>query len=478
MTPRPLPSSVAVVGAGLGGLSAAHAIRRRAQALGREVRLEVWEASERPGGQLRSDHEDGYLVEWAANAFRTGVGPTADLVARLGLTAEQVHADRAAERRYVFHGGRLHLLPNDPISLLTFTPMSRDGRLRVLAEPFLADQVDHEESVFDYASRHIGAEAAEVLLGTMVRGVYGGDAHLLSVDAAFPVMREMEREHRSLVIAGIAGMPERMRERKTTWSFRGGMQVLIDALARDLGPALRLRQPVLGLRADPAGGFQLRASDGSEHAFDAVVLALPPEPSATLLEPLDAETADDLRGIPSGPIGMVALAFAHDALVTPPDGFGFLVAPSEDVPVLGVLIESNVFPGRAPEGHHLLRVIMGGVADPDLATRSDHALRATARDAIDRAWGVREAPVRSWVGRQERGIPQYVLGHLARIARVEARLARYPGLALAGNAYRGIAVGKLVEDAEVVAATVWGEAPEPSAAPQVASDSLGSPSRS
>ena len=478
MTAPPPPSSVAVIGAGLGGLSAAHAIRRRAHALGRDLRLEVWEAGERPGGQLRTDHEDGFLVEWAANAFRTGVGPTADLVASLGLQGEQVHADRAAERRYVFHGARLHVLPSDPISLLTFSPMSRDGRLRVLAEPFLADQVDHEETVFDYAARHMGAEAAEVLLGTMVRGIYGGDARKLSVDAAFPIMREMEREHRSLVIAGIAGMPERMRERKTTWSFRGGMQTLIDALARDLGPTLRLRTSLRELHAAPSGGFRLRTADGSEHAFDAVVLALPPEVSATLLAPLDAPTADELRGIPTAPIGMVALAFEHGALTTAPDGFGFLVAPSEDLPVLGVLVESNVFPGRAPEGHHLLRVIMGGVADPDLATRSDDDLRAAALDAIDRAWGVRDAPLRSWIGRQARGIPQYVLGHLTRIARVEARLGRYPGLVLAGNAYRGIAVGKLVEDAEVVAAAVWGDTSEPSAAAQVASASLGSPNRS
>ncbi len=476
MTPQPPPARIAVVGAGLGGLSAAHAIRRRGLELGLAPHVAVWEAAERPGGQLRTVIEDGYLVEWAANAFRTGTGPTADLVARLGLQAEQVHADRAAERRYVFHGGRLHLLPSDPVSLLNFTPLSRDGRLRVLAEPFLAEQVDHEESVFDYAARHIGAEAAEVLLGTMVRGVYGGDAHALSVDAAFPVMREMERDHRSLVIAGIAGMPQRMREGKTTWSFRGGMSVLIDALAADLGPGLRLRTPALGLEADPSGGFLLRGVEGDAERFDAVVLALPPETAADLLEPLDAPAAAELRGIPTGPIGMVALAFEQGAFVTPPDGFGFLVAPSEDLQVLGCLIESNVFPGRAPDGQLLVRVIMGGVADPDLAARSDADLAAIALDALDRAWGLTDPPLRSWVGRQSRGIPQYVVGHLGRLDRIQARLGRFPGLHVAGNAYRGIAVGKLVDDAEVVAAAVW-DAASAGGQPAV-SASLGSPSRS
>lgn len=448
---------VAVLGGGLAGLTAAHAIRRHAQERGQALELAVWEAGDRPGGQLRTTVEDGFVVEWGANAFRTGVGPTADLVARLGLQDQQVHADAAANRRYVFHGGRLHLLPSDPMSLLNFTPMSVQGRFRVMAEPFLAGRVDHDESVHDYAARHIGSEAAEVLLGTMVRGVYGGDAHLLSVDAAFPVMREMERDHRSLVIAGLAGMKKRAREGKTTWSFRGGMTVLIDALAEDLGDALHLRRRARGLARDAAGGYRLVAEDGTSERFDAVVLALPPRPAAHLLTALDSDAADALRAIPAGPIGMAALAFERSALREAPDGFGFLVAPGEDLPVLGVLIESNVFPHRAPEGHVLLRVIQGGVARPDLDDLDDEALLRAAHEAVDRAWGIAAPPVRTWVGRQQRGIPQYVLGHLERLERLEGRLRHLGGLHVAGNAYRGIAVGKIVDDAEHVAATVWDE---------------------
>ena len=448
--------TVAVVGAGLGGLSAAHAIRRQAAERGRALELEVWDAGDRPGGQLLSVREDGFLIEWAANAFRTGVGPTADLVASLGLQGEQVHANPAANRRYVFHGGRLHLLPSDPITLLSFAPMSREGRLRVLAEPFLAQRVDHEESVHDYAARHIGREAAEVLLGTLVRGIYGGDARQLSVDAAFPVMREMERDHRSLVIAGIAGMPERMRERKTTWSFRGGMNVLTDRLAEDLGSAMRTGTPAVSLSLDPSGaGYVLETLDGAESVFDVVVLAVPPAEAAALLRPLDPPTAEEIDGIPDAPIGMVAFAFERDALRTEPDGFGFLVAPGEDLPVLGTLIESNVFPERAPAGTLLVRAIMGGVAQPDLDERTDSEREVLALEAVDRAWGLAREPIRSWVGRQSRGIPQYVVGHLGRMARIDERLQRLPGLHLAGNAYRGIAVGKLVEDAELVAERVW-----------------------
>jgi protoporphyrinogen/coproporphyrinogen III oxidase len=448
--------AVAVVGAGLAGLTAAHAIRRRAAALGRPLEIQVWEAGGRPGGQLETVREDGFVVEWAANAFRTGRGPTADLVARLGLQDEQVRAVPAANRRYVFHGDRLHRLPSDPISLLRFAPMSPLGRVRVMAEPLLAGRVAVEESVHDYAARHVGREAAELLLGTMVRGVYGGDARTLSVDAAFPVMRTMEREHRSLVVAGVAGMRARKREGKTTWSFQGGMRALVDRLADDLGAALHLNAPLGGLAAAPEGGFLLRRPDGGATRFDAVVLAVPPADAATLLQGLDDTVAHELAAIPVAPIGMVAFAFDAAALRTPPDGFGFLVAPGASPRALGVLIESNVFPGRAPAGTVLLRAILGGVDDPGFDGRSDDELEGFGLDAIDRAWGLAGAPLRRWVGRQRRGIPQYAIGHQARLARIGARLEALPGLHLAGNAYRGIAVGKLVEDADAVAAAVCG----------------------
>jgi len=214
---------VVVIGAGLAGLSVAHALRRQAERAGLGLTLTMLTQESQPGGMLRSIREAGYLIEWGANAFRTGAGATADLVARLGLAGEILPAERAASQRYVYQRGRLHQLPGSPWSLLGFQPLSRSARWRVLAEPFAARRVQAEESVHDYAARHLGEEAAALLLGTLVRGVYGGDARKLSVDAAFPVMREMERDHRSLVVAAVAGAAKRRRDRKRTWSFRLGM---------------------------------------------------------------------------------------------------------------------------------------------------------------------------------------------------------------------------------------------------------------
>jgi protoporphyrinogen/coproporphyrinogen III oxidase len=451
---------VAVIGGGIAGLTSAHAIRRRAAEAGRALSIDVWEARDGPGGQIRTVIEDGFVVEWAANAFRTGIGATRDLVERLGLEAERVEVHAGARRRYVFHGGRLHPLPAGPASLLSFAPMTPAGRLRVLAEPFAARRVDHEESVHDYAERHIGREAAEVLLGTMVRGVYGGDARRLSVDAAFPKMREMERQHRSLVIAGIMGARARRREGTATWSLRRGMGSLIEGLSDDLGETLRLGAPVEWLARDAATGrFALRPVGHDARPYDAVVLAVPPSVAAGLIAGIDAVASAELEAIPTAPIGMVACAFSRDAFRVAPEGYGFLVAPGEDVPALGTLIESNVFPGRAPAGTVLVRVVMGGTDGPDLGGRTDAELAGLALETLDRAWGLTGEPLRAWVGRQPHGIPQYVLGHLGRLGRIDERLRSLPGLHLAGNAYRGVAVGRLVDDAEVVATAVL--APRP-----------------
>lgn len=193
---------VVVVGGGVAGLATAFELAERG---GDGLELTVLEAAPRPGGNLRTEEEGGYRVEWGPNGFLDSVPATLDLVGRLGLDDELVRADAAAARRYLFRRGRLHLLPGGPLSFFTSGMLSLGGRLRVLAEPWTrppAPEVD--ESVHDFAARHLGEEAATVLVGAMVSGVFAGDARNLSLAAAFPRMAEMEAEHGSLVRAMLA----------------------------------------------------------------------------------------------------------------------------------------------------------------------------------------------------------------------------------------------------------------------------------
>ncbi len=454
---------VAILGAGIAGLTLAHALRREASRGGRPLDLEVFEAGARAGGRIRTTEADGFLIEWAADAFQIESAPVLSLLEELGLRGERVEAAASAARRYVFAKGKLHRFPSGPGSLFRFGAISWAGRLRMLAEPLVAGRVAREETVHQLAARHVGEEASRVMMGAFVRGVYAGDSTKLSADAAFPRVRELERKHRSLAVAmakegrarGVGKAGARRAGMQALWSLRRGMGSLTDRLAGSLGTALRLRMPALVLSRAPDYAaptpFAVRFASGETRSFDAVVVATPPNDAAALLRDLDQEAANALRDIPSAGVAVVALAIRLEAFRSKPDGYGFLTAPGEALAALGALFESNLFPGRAPDGFALVRVFLGGVDRPELVTEPDAKLIGLACEALDLALGLKGGPERTWVMRQENAIPQYTLGHRERVAAVMSRLGGFPGLYVAGNAYRGVSVGSIVEDADRVA---------------------------
>ena len=443
---------VLVVGAGIAGLAAAHAVRREASRRQIPADVQVLEASSRPGGRIATIEENGWRVESAANGIQ-GIEPTAaPLLESLGLTGERVMARPESARRYVYRHGMLHLLPLSPPALARFGGLSPRGRLRVFAEPFLARRHDKDETVHDFAVRHVGAEAATALVGTAVRGIFGGDARKLSLEAAFPVMREMERKHRSLVVAMIRG--KRTPGGRALWTLRGGLEQLTRALAESLGPGIRTRSPVLSLERVGEGSraaWVAGLASGERVEADAVIVAVPVSRAGALLRPLDRDLARAMGSIPSASLAVVALGFRLDAFRRKPDGYGFLVAPGEPLDILGALCESNLWSDRAPEGRVLIRVMVGGSDRPDLLTRSDTDLTALAMGALDRVWGLTSGPERTWVLRHMDAIPQYPVGHRALLGAIAGRLDLLPGLHLAGNGYRGVSVGSLLEDAARVA---------------------------
>jgi protoporphyrinogen/coproporphyrinogen III oxidase len=448
---------VAVLGAGIAGLAAAHGVRREAERRGTAVDLAVYEAGSRAGGRIRTTRDAGYLVEWAANGLLSNATAALALVTELGMGRDVVPSRKDAARRYIYADGRLHLLPLGPVSLARFGALSARSRLRVFAEPLLARRSAGEESVHAFAARHVGEEAAIRLIGTAVKGVYAGDARALSVDAAFPRMRELESKHRSLVVGMI-------RERKAPggtgplWSLAEGLESVVRRLTDGLGPALHLGAPALAIERSaewgPGGRIRVRLASGATEGFDAVIVATPAREAAALLRGVDSGVAGGLAEIESAGVAVVALAFPTSAFRHAPDGYGFLVAPGEDLPVLGVLFESNLFPGRAPESMTLVRAMLGGVERPELLARGDAELVALACGALDRALGLKSGPERTWVIRQERAIPQYPVGHKRKMDETFGRLEALPGLHLVGNAYRGISVGAIAEEARAVAGRV------------------------
>ncbi len=450
------PSSHAaiVLGAGVSGLALAHALDRRGT---RDV--VVLEADRRPGGKVRTEWLDRWCCEWGPQGFLDNVPETLELVEELGLGDDLRRADESAGDRFIVRGGRLRRVPLSPPAFLASDILSLRGRLRVLLEP-LGRRGRGDESVFDFARRRIGREAAEVLVDAMVTGVFAGDPRQLSLPATFPRMRRMESEHGSLVGAMLArrkqgggGGPAGPGGTLTT--FRLGMQQLTDALAGRLGDRV-----VYGAEAVAAApshrDWHVDCADGRRFAAPTLAVALPPARAASVLaEVLDERAATALRRIPSVPVAVVVTGYrSPQPFQHPARGFGFLVPGREGRKILGTIFCSSTFPGQAPPHSTLLRTLVGGARQQELAALPDDELLALVRSELASLLGGDPEPDVVRVIRHREAIAQYTMGHLDRVAAVRDTVGGLPRLHVLGQGFDGVAVNACVAEAVKLARTV------------------------
>ncbi len=442
--------NVVIVGGGLAGLSTAFFL----QCSRPDLTLSVLEREAEAGGKVRSILTNGYTVDWAANGFLPNVPDTLELAGTLGLTSELREADEVAKHRFLYKNGALQRLPASPPAFLKSPLLLPSEKLRAAAEPVLGRAHEGEESVYAFVARHFGRGVADVFAGPFVLGITAGDAKKLSLDALFPRFRALEHKHGSLVRGMIAqgraakANADPTRPKRLT-SFGGGSGRLVEALQGALGPIVRREAGVT--RVQPAcTGFEVTTRDGQTSAADAVVLATPAFVSSELLESFAPEAARALADIRYADVQVFGLGYHRIDVPNALDGFGFLVPRGEGVRVLGVLYSSSIFPGQAPEGQVLLRVIAGGSVDPEFAALSpDEALGAVRRD-LRVTMGIVAEPEFVQHIPWPRGIPQYELGHLDRVTRAKGALGKYP-LYLTGNAYHGVGVNDVVRDARTTA---------------------------
>jgi oxygen-dependent protoporphyrinogen oxidase len=453
---------VVVVGGGVAGLAITFELLERIRDLKAPPEVLCLEADDRPGGNIRSDAAEDFLVEWGPNGFLDNVPATLELVRRLGLQPRLLPAEPVSSDRFIFRKGRLRKLPTGPVSFVFSDVLSVLGRLRVLCEPLgPGPRGEGEESVFDFAARRIGREAASILVSSMVTGIYAGDARALSLQATFPKMWRMERDHGTLTRAMLhkrkkarargarAGGPAGPGGHLT--SFEGGLEALIHGLARAVGSALRLRTPVTGLAAAGGGGYRLETAAGESIDAAAVVLACPAWSASRATSDFDPDLSRTLSEIPSASLCVVHLGFEDSAPRVPPVGFGYLIPRGEGPRILGTIWASSIFGNRAPAGKCLLTTMVGGAHDPEAVELEDDALLRVVREDLRMIQGIEVPPSFVRIFRHPRGIPQYTLGHMRRLESLAKRLEAYPGLFVAGNSYRGISVNSCVEEAPGIA---------------------------
>jgi len=452
-----LKTRVAIVGGGITGLAAAAWLEHDH----RIDDLLVIESSSRAGGKIRSEIDAGYTVEWGPQGFLDNAPDTLELTRIQGLGDALVQADEGAADRFILRGGRLRRVAASPLAFMLSDILPLGGRLRLIAEPFARTRPDHDETVFDFARRRIGRRAAEVLVDAMVTGVFAGDSRELSLAATFPRMAAMEAEHGSLTRAMIAKMRAARREGArsggpsgpggTLTSFSGGMARLPDSLAEGLGDRLLLGRGVQKLQVD--GESFILTTDAGDIEAQSVLLTLPAERAARLLENTAPAAVKPLSEIPTAPIAVVMLAYDANAFGRPVHGFGFLVPRGEEPGLLGTLYCHDIFPGQAPTGSLFLRAMVGGARAPAAVALDDDELIALVRAALERILGADPEPDRVWTMRWEKGISQYTVGHLDRVAAAE-EAAGNAGIELAGSPYRGVSVNDCIKQARVAATRV------------------------
>ena len=441
----PQTKIVAIVGGGIAGLAAGHHLLKARPDW--DVRLFEKEAA--AGGKIQTSQHEGYTFDWGPNGFLTNVTETLELAKELGLEQKLQRASPAAKHRYLYKNGKLIPLPSSPPAFIKTELLSVKGKLRAALELMRGRRVDTEETVYAFLARHFGRELAEVFADAAVSGITAGDPKQLSLDALFPRFRALEREHGSL----LKGMIKAQQQAKNNprpdgrlTSFEGGIGTLIGALEKKLAPHLNLNTEVKSLKSNKEG-YELELSTGEIFRTDKVLLATPAFVSGRLLGPLYPEAARALQTIPYADVSVFGLGYDRIDIPRPLDGFGFLVPRGEGLDSLGVLWSSSIFPGQAPEGKVMLRVICGGVQEPDFINLSeDEALERVRRD-LRLSMGITAEPEFYEYIRWPKGIPQYLLGHRQRVEKVRETLA--PSLAIVGNAYDGVGVNDAVRSANL-----------------------------
>jgi oxygen-dependent protoporphyrinogen oxidase len=463
---------VIVIGGGLSGLAAAHRIHERSAALHRPVELSLLEARDRLGGVIATERQDGFTLECGPDSFITNKPWGLDLCERLGLRDRLIETDSAHRRSFVVRKGRLMPVPEGFVlmaphrlgPLLASPVLSWRGKLRMMMDLFIPRRSDEaEESLAGFVRRRLGREALERLIQPLVAGIYTADPNDLSLKATLPQFLAMEREHRSLILAGLRAARSRGPGRLTKQAsgarygmfvaLDGGMGELPAALAAALPPGTVHTSSAVRriVRNQPVSPWLVELLDGPPMEADAVVLATEAHAAARLIDAQDPSLALQLRAIPYASSIIVNVAYRRDQIKHPLDGFGAVVPAIEGRPILAVSFLSVKFPNRAPAGTALLRVFIGGATQPEYCDLDDAAVGDLVRRELGDLIGASGDPLFLRVGRHPRAMPQYVLGHLDRVAAIRRKLARHPRLYLTGIAFDGVGIPDCIHAAESTA---------------------------
>ncbi len=439
---------VVVVGGGIAGLAAAH---RLVEALGPDAVL-LLEGEPRLGGKITTERVDGFVIEGGPDCFLASKPAGVELCRRLGLAERLRGTDPRFKRSYVKRRGQLHELPDGITGLvpsrigplLTTPLLSLRGRARAALELLVPPRRDGaDESIAAFARRRFGAESYSWLIEPLLGGIFAGDGEALSLAATFPQLRDAERAHGAILRLMLRQRLNGTRRNGTAplgfVTPETGLGELVRGLERRLAGRVRTDAVAAAVRRH-GDEWTVALKDGTTVAASAVILAAPAYAAADLVAETDRGLAAELRGIPFVTTATVSVAFPRAAVPRPLPGYGYVSPRAEGGSVVACTWTSNKFPARVPADGVLLRFFVGRAGREESLAGDDEALRALVRAELRAVHGITSEPALWRIYRWPRGMPQYTVGHPARLARIERRVAALPGLALAGASYRGVGI--------------------------------------
>jgi oxygen-dependent protoporphyrinogen oxidase len=455
---------VVVIGGGISGLVAAYRLR---QLLGDGVRLTVLEQADRLGGKLRTVDLDGVPTDVGAEAFVMRDPAAAELAAELGL--DIVHPEKPSAT--IHAGGATVGLPRRTFLGVPAGPdavrdvLSADGVARVAAEsslPPLALADDEDASVGELLAERMGREVVDHLVEPLLGGVYAGRADLLGIRATMPALVKALNETGSLTAAANSLLPSTPGTPKPIFgALRGGMRALVEELARRSGAEIRLGTTARRLRTRLSPHeWRVEVGPVPRPEFldaDAVVVAVPPPAARRLLDGVVPAASAAYAGIEVGSMAVVSMVLPADRDdIVLPEASGVLVAVGEHhrdgTPFTA---KAFTYTSRKWGGERVrLRASVGRVGEEHLLRRDEDALLADVLADLAELSGVEAKPVAWTVTKWGGGLPQYGVGHVDRIARIRAQVARVPGLAVCGAAFDGVGIPACIASARAAVAQI------------------------
>lgn len=458
---------IIIIGGGITGLAAAHRLIEHSRTESKALEVTLLEATGRLGGVIQTEAHDGFLLEHGPDSFLSEKPETVALARRLGLESHLQETNRKHRRSFIVSRSRLNPIPEGfnllaPARVWPFLAsdiVSWRGKARMAMDLLLPrGPLNGDESLAAFVRRRFGQEALERVAQPMVGGIYTADPEQLSLRATMPRFLEMERDDRSL-IRSLRKQAHRAKDQTAETSgarynlfltFDLGMQLLVDRLAAQLPPeSIQLNTRVESLHRDPVS-FDWVIQDNSGKTFRAhsVCLALPAPAAARLLRDTDGSLAAELEQISYASTATINLAYKREDIPHPLDGFGFVVPFIEKRALLACTFSSVKFADRAPQGSVLLRAFVGGALQPEMFALDEQDMTNRVLADLRDLLGIEKAPLFSRVAKWPGSMPQYHVGHLDRVMRIEARMNLLPNLALAGNAYTGAGISDCIRGGE------------------------------